>query len=159
MPALVAVLICVDCVLSVKLDFGDIASIKSSRRRTHLLRRFMNGRGGSANGLGHDDLIASIIVSTSSSESIASTSGAGVADGAEIRAFFGIRSLLADNVAFCIRGEPDESAFDLVQLREYLLLLKLNFTHSVAGLWISSGMQLIVHRMVAIVLQQLSWPP
>jgi hypothetical protein len=119
----------------------------------------MKVRGVSANGLGHEDRIASIIVSTSSSESTVSASGAGVADGAEARAFFGIRSLLADSVAFCISGEPDESVSKTVRYQVLGSNFDIKLTYFVVVLWISFGMQLIVHRTVVIALRQLSWHP
>lgn len=110
MPALAVDLVCTGVVLSVKLDFGKIASNNSSRKRTHRFRRLMNGRGISANGVGQDNFIASITVSTSSSESITSASGTGVDDVAPPgKIFFCIRNLLVVAFAFCNNGELEES--------------------------------------------------
>lgn len=107
MPALAVDLACAMVMLSVKLDLGDIASSNSSRRRIHRLRRLMKGRGISARDVGHEDRIASMIVSTSSSESITSASVAGVAaDGPVVTStFFGIRNFGVGAVAFCINGD------------------------------------------------------
>jgi hypothetical protein len=109
MPALAVDLGCTGVVLSVKLDFGEIASNNSSRKRTHRLRRLINGRGISAKGVGQDAFMASITVSTSSSESITSASGTGVDDDAPVKTFFCIRNLLVVAFAFCNSGELEES--------------------------------------------------
>lgn len=112
MPALAVDLVCADGVLSVKLDLGEIASSNSSRSRMHRLRLLIKGLGTSAKGVGQEDLRASMIVSTSSSESTTSASVAGVADDAAAITFFGIRSLAGVTVCFCNNGEAPESVKD-----------------------------------------------